>query len=91
VNECQPISTELRQRLIAAAERPLRVRREAFKLAGFATGHRKKAHGQSCSECKEHWPCALVRRAAAPLLEAYSESFDHYEELAKRRHESGEE
>lgn len=68
--QAEPITPEFRKRMVEAAERPLRVRREIMMLAAFASGHRKGTHVSTCRECHEPWPCADVLRAAAPALDA---------------------
>lgn len=70
----EPLTPERRKRMIAAAERSLRVRREILNLAAFASGHRPEARARHrCRECHADWPCADVRRAAGPALDAVAE------------------
>lgn len=68
----QPISPELRAKLIAAVERPLRVRREILLLAGHASGHLMGPQ-RACRVCHADWPCDVVTAAARPALDAFSE------------------
>lgn len=66
-----PLTVGRRRRLIKAAERPLRVRREILRLAGFATGHRPR-RGSICSACFQGWPCTPVMDAARSALDAFA-------------------
>jgi hypothetical protein len=63
------LTPESRDRLLNAALRALRVRREALLLAGRASGH-PVGKGQACRTCHEDWPCGPVERGARLLLEA---------------------
>ena len=67
------LTPQRQRRLVAAIERPLRVRREILNLAAFASGHRKEPRGDECSTCKLRWPCPDVWRAAGPALGAFAD------------------
>lgn len=66
------ITPEFRARLLAAAERPLRVRREILLLAGHACGH-LPGGGRMCRVCHKAWPCEAVHDAARSALEAVAD------------------
>lgn len=69
----EPISVEFRQRLIAAVERPLRVRREILLLAGHASGHLPGGSDRGCRCCMRDWPCEEAFRAARSALDAFAD------------------
>lgn len=69
--DAPPLTVGRRRRLIKAAERPLRVRREILRLAGFATDHRPR-RGSICSACFQSWPCPPVMDAARSALDAFA-------------------
>lgn len=79
----QAMSPETSRRLIKAAGRPLRLRRNVINLAAVATGHRRHPHDDSCETCKERWPCAAIRRAISPILAAVDEMLDFHDEAAR--------
>jgi hypothetical protein len=68
----EPISPEFRARLIAAVERPIKVRREILLLAGHASGHLMGAQ-RACRVCHADWPCASVHAAARSALDAFAD------------------
>jgi hypothetical protein len=68
----EPLRPEFRARLIAAAERQLRVRREILLLAGHASGH-LPGGGRLCRACCRSWPCGEVFGAARSALEAFAD------------------
>lgn len=72
----EPLSPEFRQRLIAAAERPLRVRRQIILLAAHASGHTCGPQ-RGCRTCHRDWPCEDVMRAAQPALDAFADTVEY--------------
>jgi hypothetical protein len=68
----EPLTPEFRARLIAAAERQLRVRREILLLAGHASGHLPGGR-RWCRICRKKWPCEPVFDAARPALDAFAD------------------
>ena len=68
----EPITPEFRARLIAAADRQLRVRREILLLAGHASGHLPGGR-RMCRACRRSWPCEEVFSTARSALEAFAD------------------
>ncbi len=66
------LTPELRSRLVAAANRALRVRREILLLAGHACGHLPTG-GRLCRTCHRSWPCEVVFEAARSALDALAD------------------